>query len=207
MYADYQSELDYIGQSAVDNVGDANWVKIRLVAQLVGNYLNIEAWYWPAGQVQPVAYCCDYEPENADDNGVLDVFENIKWEMYQLKPEEGTWLWATLDIDRAYEYTVEYDYDNQPEMGAGLINKGEALVDEDYEDEWEDYPRIRPYTPDWWLEILERNGIDVGDTLPESADDNALVPPSIPPGPEPPPSPQPTGMPAGIRKGWHLPNL
>jgi len=178
MYADYQRELDYIGQSAIDNVPDQDWVKIELTARSFGGCMEVEAWYWQAGESEAIEFEPDYELGDEDDNGILDVFENIKWEIYQLHPQEGTWIECVLNFDRDHDYTIDFEYDAQPVF----YNIEGELETSDYIEEWESYPRTRANTPEWWLEILKHNGIEVGDTLPEAAG----VPSSSQPGHEPP---------------------
>jgi hypothetical protein len=86
------------------------------------------------------------------DRDNIQLFAEIKDEMYVQKPEEGSWLQSYLTIfpKGEYEYEYEFNYDNK-----------DALVyfADDFDklrSEFEAYPRKKEFTPDWWQKILGR---------------------------------------------------
>lgn len=158
MYSNYNDQINYIGQTTINNVPSKNWAKIELVAHLIadGEGCCLESHYWEKGKTEAIAFDPDDEEEIGGDYEILNIFDDMRYEMYQEEPEKGAWFIAAMTITPDEMVEVEYDYEIKPNLEI-------EPEDEDFVLEYEYFPRKRKYMPDWWLEILERNNIEVKD--------------------------------------------
>ncbi|MFI9402404.1 hypothetical protein [Nocardia sp. NPDC052316] len=63
------------------------------------------------------------------------------------RPGVGTWFSVRYEIDAAGEFRVDYDYDNEPPLGAGPEHFLREMA-------W--FPRDSEHTPAWLAAILDR---------------------------------------------------
>ncbi|MET9492380.1 hypothetical protein [Nocardia sp. NPDC006630] len=72
-------------------------------------------------------------------------FDQLRSAMYQ--PEVGTWYTARYVIDRSGEFTIEFDYEHEPDFVPPLTAGAYAL-------DFEHFPRDDAHTPDWLRDKL-----------------------------------------------------
>jgi hypothetical protein len=58
------------------------------------------------------------------------------------RADRGAWFTARLEIERSGRYTVEFDYDNEPDFQPELDGSAYAL-------DLDRFPRADEHTPDW----------------------------------------------------------
>jgi len=170
LYKGFTDQIEYVAYTAIEYVPVEEWAKIQVVCKNVNMTTECFCMYWLKGQAEFEDY---FEPDEylEEEDTIREMLDDIKLAMSHQTPEEGSWLCATVNISPDGSYDYAFDYDEEPEF------EDEFLDDEDWLKEWEYFPRTRQYMPDWWLTIMERNGMEVGDTLPPDA---------IGPAPEPP---------------------
>ena len=78
-----------------------------------------------------------------------DLLSEIKDDMYKQASNEGSWLICKIEFDTQKKFIIEFNYDNKSSLPNDVFDNPERL-----ETEFEDYPRIKEYTPVWWQEIL-----------------------------------------------------
>lgn len=94
----------------------------------------------------------DFE-ENENDFGKIDtdnvqLFSQIKKEMYKQNKKEGAWLQSILIIFPNGEYEYKFNYDNRDTL-TYFADDPDELVSE-----FRAYPRSKEFTPQWWQDIL-----------------------------------------------------
>ncbi|MBD0746647.1 hypothetical protein [Streptomyces sp. CBMA152] len=77
---------------------------------------------------------------------VWEEFNELRAAHYQ--PGKGTWFTARYVVERSGDYTIEFDYDNEPAF-VPQLTPGAYLLDFEY------YPRDAANTPEWLREMLQ----------------------------------------------------
>ncbi|WP_116211567.1 hypothetical protein [Streptomyces olivoreticuli] len=91
---------------------------------------------------------------------VMTEFDTLRSAMY--RPGTGTWFTARYVIERSGEYTIEFDYDNEPAF-VPQLTPGAYLLDSEY------YPRDAEHTPEWLLGML-REARGMSPSVPRSTE-------------------------------------
>ncbi|MGW4351633.1 hypothetical protein ACWELJ_06025 [Nocardia sp. NPDC004582] len=73
-------------------------------------------------------------------DAAMDCLTELRSAMYQ--PGTGTWFTARFVLDLAGEYSVEFDYENEPDF-IPQLTAGAYALDQEY------FPRDADHTPDW----------------------------------------------------------
>lgn len=71
--------------------------------------------------------------------------DELRSAMY--RPDKGAWFTARLNVERSGRYSVEFDYDNEPDFTPPLTGSAYAL-------DLDAFPRSREHTPSWLREKL-----------------------------------------------------
>ena len=79
--------------------------------------------------------------------------QKVKDEIYNQSKEEGTWFSYVLVINSNIDYQIEYNFD------IPKIYKDKEPSLEIFIPEFEKYPRLKKFTPNWWQEIIDKNAI------------------------------------------------
>ncbi|WP_330183397.1 hypothetical protein OHB26_06945 [Nocardia sp. NBC_01503] len=78
-------------------------------------------------------------------------FDKLRAAMYQ--PDTGAWFTARYSIERTGDYTIEFDYDNEPDFTPQLTAGAYAL-------DFQHYPRDEQHTPEWLRDRLREAQAD-----------------------------------------------
>ncbi|MFF0609159.1 hypothetical protein ACFYUD_10865 [Nocardia tengchongensis] len=73
-------------------------------------------------------------------DAAMDCLTELRSTMYQ--PGKGTWFTARFVLDLSGKYSVDFDYDNEPDF-VPQLTAGAYALDQEY------FPRDADHTPNW----------------------------------------------------------
>ena len=92
-----------------------------------------------------------------DEKGRL-IFPDTTWQlrevMYNLTPEKGAWYSMEMTILPSGNFNLQFEYEIKPEFSI-------LLSDLDFIKDFQKFPRIKEFIPEWLDEILKRNQTDI----------------------------------------------
>ncbi|XVQ12476.1 immunity protein YezG family protein [Spirillospora sp. CA-255316] len=80
---------------------------------------------------------------------LIDLFTALRKITYQ--PGKGAWFTAKFKLTIDGKFSIDYDYDNEPEWDV-------PIVPETYAEDLERFPRAPEYIPEWLQEKLREAG-------------------------------------------------
>ncbi|MEQ4204712.1 immunity protein YezG family protein [Actinopolymorpha sp. B17G11] len=118
-----------IGQALVDELPD-EWESVDVECEMIDFSSRFACAYTAAGG-DLVAF------EVPDE--LYPLFTELRGEMYE--PGKGAWYKARFQMDSSGKFGVDFDYDSKPNLT--------GVLDEDYLEDLEKYPRDRELIPAW----------------------------------------------------------
>jgi hypothetical protein len=119
---------------------DADWDKCLLCStNFTGNYY--ECYVIKDGRKS------EFEQRHYE---IIQLFANVKKEMYKQDELEGAWCHCYLTFDKNKNYDIEFNYDDKSKFSEDHLSPDPDNV----KLEFTHYPRSKEFTPDWWQKIL-----------------------------------------------------
>lgn len=87
----------------------------------------------------------DYSDSSYGDK-IDNLLEQLRAEMYELSPEQGTWFSAKCTITKEGDFEMEYNYDHEPSLDT---------EDMEYKKDFKRFPRSENKIPAWLKKRLE----------------------------------------------------
>jgi len=135
----------------LEDAKDKNWEKIEIEGQNQRAGLGMKGIYvdenGSSHKLDLTYYLYD------GDQCSVELMQKIKDEIYEQSKEEGTWFSYNLLISSEVDFQIKYNYDQ------ASIYKDKEPDLEDFVEEFEEYPRLKKFTPLWWQELIEKNSI------------------------------------------------
>jgi hypothetical protein len=79
----------------------------------------------------------------------FDLMDDVKCEMYEQAKHEGAWFFCKIEILPSLKYNISFNYDDKNKLLEERLKSPE-----NFQDEFEEFPRSKEFTPDWWQTIL-----------------------------------------------------
>jgi hypothetical protein len=142
--------IDLVLKDLENSSPNINWMKVEVEGQ------NIE------GNGMIAHYFDDKIKKRIDltyylydgDESTVELMQQIKDNIYQQSPREGTWFSYKITIEPDRSYIVNYNFDKYQ------IYEGEEPDKGDFIAEFSEYPRAKAFVPTWWQEIIEKSNLE-----------------------------------------------
>lgn len=122
---------------AVDGSVDPGWEAMRFEAWAIGNVLSYELFTLRDG----------VEEQSIPPMTVYPPLHHLK--SAAAVPDRGTWLSLIMNLSSDGTLTIDYNFDNRPELDIDVTT-------DEYELELKRFPRAEGSVPAWWRERIAR---------------------------------------------------